>query len=76
MDELLEALVPGDVIVFAFGTSTWVAPVVEGPHTACMYRDGNFVRVVRVESLREQFGKYPNRPGESILVPLSDIQAV
>lgn len=75
MDELLEGLQVGDVIVFDFGQSTWVAPVIGEVETTSMYRDNNPVRVVRVQSLREQFGKYPNRDNDSFLVPLSSIVA-
>lgn len=71
----LELLQPGDVIVFDFGSSTWIAPVLSAPETQSMYRDANPVRVVRVQALREQFGKYPNRANDSILVPLTNIVA-
>lgn len=73
--ELLELLQAGDVIVFTFGPSTWVAPVLSAPETQSMYRDNNPTRVVRVAALREQFGKLPNRAGDTILVPLADIVA-
>ena len=71
----LELLEPGDVVVFEFGPSTWVAPVVSGPCTVSMYRDNNATRVVRVEALREQFGKYANRDHDTILVPFATIVA-
>lgn len=74
MDEL-EALQNGDVIVFTFGRSTWVAPVVAEPHTVSMYRDDNPTRVVRVAMLREQFDGRPNFPNNTALVPLTDIVA-
>ena len=75
MTDLLELLQPGDVIVFTFGSSTWVAPVISAPETQSMYRDNNPTRVVRVQALREQFGKYPNRANDTLLVPLADIIA-
>jgi hypothetical protein len=66
----------GDVIVFTFGPSIWVAPVISGRvEIVSMYRDDNPTPVVRVEALREQFGKYPNRPNDIILVPLDSIIA-
>lgn len=74
MDEL-EALTAGDVIAFDFGTSTWVGEVLSAPETQSMYRDDNPTRIVRVQALREQFGKYPNRPNDVIYVPLADIVA-
>lgn len=74
MDEL-ELLQTGDVIVFEFGQSMWVAPVVEGPSTTNMYRDNNPTRVVKVAAMRAQFGKYENREGDTILVPLTTIVA-
>jgi hypothetical protein len=73
--DILEALVPGDVIVFEFGPTTWVAPVVAVPETQSMYRDNNPTRVVRVAALRAQFGKYENRETDTVLVPLSSIVA-
>ncbi len=73
--DVLEALQPGDVIVFEFGSSTWVAPVLSAPETQSMYRDNNPTRVVRVEAQRAQFGKYGNREGDTLLVPLSSVVA-
>jgi hypothetical protein len=72
IEELLQT---GDVIVFDFGQTTWVAPVIGSPFTTSMYRDNNPTLVVKVQALREQFGKYPNRDGDTILVPLSNIVA-
>lgn len=71
----LEDLAPGDVIVFEFGSSMWVGSVVKSPETQSMYRDNNPTRVVRTTAQRGQFGKYADRDGDTVLVPLATIVA-
>lgn len=75
MNDLLEGLQVGDVVVVEFGSSLWVAPVVEEPFTTSMYRDNNPTRVVRVAACRGQFGRYADRDGDTFLAPLSSIVA-
>lgn len=66
---------PGQVIVFEFGTSEWVGVVLTEPFTASMFRDNNPTTVVRVTAQRGQFGKYADRDGDTVLVPLTTIVA-
>jgi hypothetical protein len=86
-DEALDALVPGDVIVFEWTPShMWVAEVIDTPrvewlcgHTVCDGTDapGRTHRrmCVRVALDRAQFGKHPTRPGDVGLVALTDVIA-
>jgi hypothetical protein len=73
--EALEGLTAGDVIVFQFGETVWVGAVVSDPETQSMYRDNNPTRVVRTTAQRGQFGKYADRDGDTVLVPLASVLA-
>lgn len=74
-DPELEALQAGDVIVFQFGPTEWVAPVLAEPESQHMYGLPETMRIVRVQALREQFGKYPNRERDVVYVPLAHVIA-